>query len=261
MPTLTPSEIEQFIHLGYVMVRGAFPAKLADGILPWVWNETGFDPQNRAGWTKPFVHVRKFFQGGAFESVYTPRLRGAVDDVLGAGRWEVPNRSGWWPVRFPGFDAPPWRPPESGWHIDGVHQHHLDSREQGVLGIMVFSEIGSGDGGTAIVPGSHLTAARILAEAEPHGLTPDEFSRRVAATPRGGAIEITGEPGDFALMHPLMLHASSPNTGNRVRIITNKCFPLNEKMNLRRADPADSSPVEQAILRACGATLSAASPA
>lgn len=251
MKVLSASEIEQFIELGYVVIREAFPREISREVLPWVWEQMNLKPDDPAGWKQAMVHVRKFFVGGAFEGVYTPRLRGAVDDLLGEGRWQVPNRSGWWPVRFPGFESKPWKPPESGWHIDGIQfHHHINAPDQGLLGILIFSDIEPGDGGTAISLRSHREAARILAKSEPTGLTPGEFSNQVAALPRPEVLEITGRIGDVALMHPFMLHSASANTGSKVRIVTNKCFPLHEPMRLDRPVESDHSPVEEAIRRA-----------
>ena len=33
------------------------------------------------------------------------------------------------------------------------------------------------------------------------------------------AVEFTGRPGDMILMHPCILHAASPNRGDRPRIV------------------------------------------
>jgi hypothetical protein len=250
MKLLTAAEAEQFIDKGYVVIRNAFPRELADAILPWVWEQMALSPTDRTGWTRHTVHLKTFYRGGLFEQVYTQRLRSAVDDLLGDERWVVPDRSGWWPCRFPGFAVKPWVPPESGWHVDGIHQHHLTSPDQGLLGIMIFSEIEPGDGGTAISLGSHHGAARILADAEPAGLTPGQISERVNALPKTQVLEVTGSPGDIALMHPFMLHCASPNTGDKVRIVTNKTFPLKQPMNLSRQTETDYSLVERAILRA-----------
>jgi hypothetical protein len=248
---LGAGEIEQFIESGYAIVRQAFPAELAAEIRALVWKEINLDPDDRSTWKQPTVHLKKFLTGMPFEAVYTPRLRAAIDEVLGAERWILPNRSGWWPIRFPGFDSPPWRPPQTGWHIDGNQfHHHINSPDQGFLGILIFSDIESGDGGTAISVGSHKITARILTEAEPAGLEAGELSKRVVARPRGEVVEITGSPGDVALLHPFMLHSASANTGGRVRIITNKCITLKEPMNLDRADASQYSPVELAIVRA-----------
>jgi len=62
-------------------------------------------------------------------------------------------------------------------------------------------------------------------------------------------VEVTGQAGDVALIHPFLAHARSENTGARVRFICNPCFGLHEPMNFQRPDGA-YSPVEIAIMRA-----------
>jgi len=64
--------------------------------------------------------------------------------------------------------------------------------------------------------------------------------------------EITGETGDFIILHPFMLHASSNNHSGKVRFMTNPPVVLKEPMNLNREDPADFSLIERATLHALG---------
>jgi hypothetical protein len=247
---LAEAELEQFVADGYVVVRGAFPQSVVSPVLDWVWEKVGQDPDDPATWTEPVVHIREFLEGGPFAGVYTERLRGAIDDLLGGGRWQCPNRSGWWPVRFPGFaNGEPARP--DGWHVDGMYHHTLTSPNQGLLGIMMFSEIVAHGAATAIMPGSHRDVARVLAEA-PDGLPLKEMGQRTNALDDRPIIELTGSPGDVALCHPFMRHSGTANYGTTPRIITNKCFPLDAPMQLERADATDYSPVEYAILSAIG---------
>jgi hypothetical protein len=64
--------------------------------------------------------------------------------------------------------------------------------------------------------------------------------------------QATGRAGDVYLMHPYMLHAASQNVLRRPRLITNPPVHLKEPMNFNRADPAEFSPVERAVLRGLG---------
>ena len=247
---LRPTEVEQFIECGFVAVRQAFSQDTAQAVLQWVWEKMGQDPHDRSTWTKPVVHLRDFLHGEPFSQVYTPRLRAAMDDLLGADRYDCPNRSGWWPVRFPGHHQPPWRPPTDGWHVDGSQFHHrLASPDQGLLMIIIFSPIAAGDGGTAISLGSHKQCARVLQAAEPQGLSPQELGKAMRQYPLGTVIEANGQPGDVFIHHPMMNHAASANCGDHPRIITNKCVPLREPLNF---DPAvrPLSPVELGVTRA-----------
>ena len=250
---LSPAQVEEFVERGYTLVRDAFSAETARQARAALWKRLALSPDDPAGWTRPMMHIRESYAEGPFGAIWTERLLSAIADLAGAGRFKRPTSVGWWPVAFPGFDKPPWTPPDSGWHIDGIQfHHHVDSADQGLLPILIFSEIEPGGGGTAVSVGSHKITARILAEAEPDGLVVGELTRRVNAHPRQTVAEVTGMPGEAALLHPFMLHARSPNTGSRVRFICNPCIRLKEKMNLARDDPDDYSPVERAIAQALG---------
>lgn len=248
MKVLSQHEVEQFITRGHVALRDAFPREVAAECRAFLWKELGLSPDDRAAWKKNVVHVQKVFTSEPFTGAFTKRLFDAIDDVMGEGRWVPPGGLGWWPVAFPGFEPPPWKPPTGGWHVDGIQFHHrLTSRDQGLLPLFVLSDIGPGDGGTAFDEGSHRVAARILAAAEPAGLDVNELAKRVTATPRLNVVEGTGRAGDVILLHPFMLHARSPNTGNSVRFICNPCIQYKEAMRL---DGPALSPVERAIKEA-----------
>lgn len=250
---LAPAQVEQFITTGYTVLRDAFPAHIAAEARAFLWEQLGLQPDAPAGWTQHVVHLKQVFNHGPFAAAFTDRVWGALDEVLGAGRYLRQTYLGWWPVCFPGYDRPPWQPPTTGWHIDGIQfHHHIHSPDQGLLPIFIFSDIGPGDGGTAFSVGSHHITARVLAAAEPAGLDVGELTRRVLAHPDAlrTVVEANGRAGDIVLLHPFMLHARSPNTGTSVRFLCNPCIRLNEPMNLQRSAPAEYSPVEQAILNA-----------
>merc|ERR1712216_57050 len=63
--------------------------------------------------------------------------------------------------------------PFLGWHVDGAGwQHHLHSRQQALVGLLVWGTdtIRPGCGMTAVVSGSHRVIARLLAASRPRGL-------------------------------------------------------------------------------------------
>jgi hypothetical protein len=65
-------------------------------------------------------------------------------------------------------------------------------------------------------------------------------------------VEVTGRIGDVILLHPFMLHTRSINVRSEPRFIINPPVQLREPMCFAREQPADHSPVEQAVLRALG---------
>ena len=80
---------------------------------------------------------------------------------------------GWWPVTFPGFDGPDYGDDR---HIEGSwFHHHVWSPGQAVLNLFCFSSVEPGGGGTLLVEGSHHLAAQLLWEAEPDGMSTDDF--------------------------------------------------------------------------------------
>ena len=67
-----------------------------------------------------------------------------------------------------------------------------------------------------------------------------------------GLAEATGQVGNVYIMHPYMVHASSFNHSQTVRVITNPPVALKKPMQFRRSDPAEYSLVERAVLRGLG---------
>lgn len=99
--------------------------------------------------------------------------------------------------------------------------------------------------------GSHRAVARLLADAEPSGLRPRELRRKLPPVNDAQTVEVKGEAGDVAMLHPFLIHGWSANRGANVRFACNPRYSLNAPMELDRADRA-FSPVEEAIRRALG---------
>jgi hypothetical protein len=245
LDVLTPDDAEAFVRDGYVVVRQAFARSTAEGLLEQVWARLPEDRADRSTWTRPHVQIEEVIRDGPVGQIFTPRFNASVNELVGRGRWTTRHGFGWVILRFPGFRRPPWRPPESGWHVDGIdHQHHLTSPETGLVGLEMLTDTEPGGGGTTVRVGSHLVVARRLRDAEPAGISYLElrpFSESLGDLP---AIEVTGQAGDVLWMHPFLVHARGPNTGTSIRIAANRCIALHRPMDPDRDDP---SLVEQAI--------------
>ena len=94
-------------------------------------------------------------------------------------------------------------------------------------------------------------AARILWKAEPDGLHADDFDEPLTAIldEEGwpGVVEVVAEEGDVVLAHPLLMHASNPNHGNRPRVMAQPAFSMTEP---KRTKSEDAFPVEIPLVRA-----------
>jgi hypothetical protein len=262
--TLSAEERERFVADGFVVVRRAFPREVAEagcafvskliGVpdvpppdvdLPAIAARLVADGVFTATHEQPMVHVQHAFGGPPFDRVLTPRLRTALDEIMGVGRFVVHDKYGWWPVLFPGFPGP------GGWHVDSVPMHHLTSPERGLVTVFLFSDVGPGEGGTPFVRGSHAAVARMIADAEPAGVMNEALVAALPTPESDEIVHLTGEAGDVALMHPFLMHGFGPNRGTRLRFACNPLYALREPMQLERADGA-YSPVEEATRRALG---------
>ena len=185
--------------------------------------------------------------------IISQRYVEALDILCGPGRWEAVRGAGYWPVLFPGFSPRPWRPPESGWHIDGYPAQSVDCNELGLIGLEIFSDISPEGGGTAIRIGSHHCVARILAASQSNGESAREVLAQMnAATKHLPIAELSGNAGDLFLLHPFTLHATSMNCSDRIRIIAVKLVELKDRLRLNRENPVEYSPVELGILEGLG---------
>ena len=142
--------------------------------------------------------------------------------------------------------------------------HFLDSPEQGLLVIPLFTDILPNGGGTFVCPGGidrvarWLVSFRWLSPAHTHEsqydhpsgvmprMSPIEDPERwesglqwytdaVQTMPDDAFHEMTGEVGDVILLHPLMLHSASRNGRRLPRIITNPPVALRHPFDFDRA--------------------------
>ncbi|MDE0662274.1 MAG: hypothetical protein OXI79_21800 [Gammaproteobacteria bacterium] len=271
---LTRDEAARFVEHGHVVVKAAFPKQMADFTCESAWTELQAnygaertDPETwnsvptRQDW-KP-GHVRTQGSGARFPlKTHAPRAFAAQADVIGgAGRLPDDGDSLFWAdaavgnLRVP--DGPAWQPPaarQPGWHKDGYHfRHFINSPEQGLLTVPIYTDILPRSGGTFIARDSIAPVARLLAQC-PAGVHPD-------GTQAGYLIpglieqcsdfaELTGEAGDVVLVHPYMLHRVSVNASDRPRFIANMPVVLAEPMCFARPPGDAYSLVELAVLRA-----------
>ena len=148
--------------------------------------------------------------------------------------------------------------------------HYLDSPEQALLVIPIFSDIKERGGGTFISPDGIPLIARYLAD-HPEGVLPTGLSFTPSTSQYASKnmeldpfywshlkevkrckrfAEMTGDIGDVVLLHPLMLHSRSPNLTRALRVITNPPVSLKEPFNFCRKDRAEYSFVELKTLDA-----------
>lgn len=273
--TLSPDDARHFVEKGYVVVHEAFSRTFADAVCQGAWDEMhrehGVDEHDPDTWANPFKSRRGML--GYIRTKGTDRrlplktdapraFQGQVDAIGGAERLPAGGESLAWRdaaignLGVPG--GPGWEPPgprQPGWHKDGWHfRHFLNSAEQGLVTVPIYSDIRPRSGGTFIATDSIRPVAELLAR-HPAGLHPDSVQGGGYLIP--GLIgqcsqfeELTGQAGDMILLHPYMLHRVSVNPSRRPRFIANMALVLAQPMRFHRPPEETYSLAELAVLRA-----------
>ena len=261
---LTAEDIERFVTDGYVVVHGCFSPEAAAEVTATMWTRLGYDPDDPSTWERSSVHMPAHRRIDVSE--FAPRAWAAMCQLVGGtDRIATDPRTAWGDsliVNLWENADQPWAPPAPnapGWHKDcDFFRHFLDSPEQGLLTLVLWTDVLPQGGATWVAADSLAPVARYLAD-HPEGVHPlrdsDDPVRFDYADLLQNCtryVEGTGSAGDVYLIHPYLLHAKGQNNLRRPRAITNPPIGLTEPMRFDRADPADHSPVERAVLRALG---------
>ena len=241
--TLATDQRAEFERAGLLRLPAFFPpdifAPMADAVWADLAARLGIHRDDPATWTitRPF-QLGPLVARGAFEALGTPELNDLADALMGAGRWERPPR--WGGTVLVTFPEPAF-PARVGWHFD------LPGRGRPwpfpVLRLFTFLEpVAPAGGGTLCLAGSATLAGRLA----PRAVSSKRLRKRVrAAYPALAALcdtpgdrlaaligvrqvidgvevvaeELSGQPGDAVIMHPLTLHAGFRNRRDRPRMM------------------------------------------
>lgn len=251
MDPLSAADIEHFLQFGFIRVPGCIDRDFCAAQVRHGWERSGYDPLVPATWACDRLHLsaKIHWQVGQI----APKAEAAIHQLCGgAERIMPPGWSDAFIINFHIAADQPWAEPSAatrGWHKDGdFFRHFLDSPEQALLTIVIWQDVAARGGATFIAADSVPVVARHLA-AHPEGCHPHDFGALIHHCRDFRQAE--GRAGDVYLLHPFMLHASSPNHSGIARFITNPPVSYREPMDFGR-DPSQQSPVERAILRSLG---------
>lgn len=265
---LTEAEKAHFLEHGFIHLKNCFTREQAAGVVNNVWTRLGMDPEDKSTWTALRTNMPHHNSFDAAD--LAPKAWAAICELCG-GEDRIWSGSREWrdslivnlgSPEYEGREIPPQQ--LDGWHVDGdFFVHYLDSQEQGLLVIPLFSDVAPGGGGTVICPEAIPKLAKHLHD-HPEGVSPrmiprghGDFSKEVGnwfnevAQSCTNFVEAAGECGDVFLLHPLMLHSASTNPRRQLRIITNPPVSMNNPFSFSRSD-GKYSLVERKTLRALG---------
>lgn len=243
---MSPDELDSFKERGYVRLKGAFPRDAALSMQDAMWRELreefGIDRNDRASWRQPPRDIHGQKTDSAQRAMNTERLLGACGQLVETDRYEAPAHWGRVLVTFPETSPRPWEVPTGVWHWDCELHDNVGAVTRLVV-FTFFSDVEPEGGGTLIVEGSPRLLQRFHDELpmedrrQSHrqlrnrffashpwlkhltGLEPTPEHRNTylmgASHDVGGiaarVVELTGQPGDAVVCHPLMVHTTGPN--------------------------------------------------
>jgi hypothetical protein len=252
------TEPAHFARCGYVRIPAALPPAFVARVQDVVWEQlkqrAGVSREDPATWQADWVGINKDLIDAAAGVEIGRRLTEAVDDLLGVGRWRPLKTLGGLLLTMPGGTPEAWNVPTTGWHVDNDPLRYRNRVDELML-FTFYSSVQPQGGGTLIlsgsprlleqyskvqeaggVPGSaawmerfadwHPWLAELMGRHSVPTRTPEEWMG-AAVDVHGTAVqvvELTGEPGDAVLCHPMILHAASPNCRPTPRMMRRTSF-------------------------------------
>ena len=154
---LSQDDIDHFMKHGWIKLSGCFTQEQVDKLTSTLWTRLGMSPTDKSTWHGERINMPRHATFPANE--FAPKAWSAICDLLG-GEDRIAQHNRTWNDGFivnlgspegegkdiGGRDLP-------GWHVDGdFFVHYLDSPEQGLLVIPLFTDINPDGGGTFICP-------------------------------------------------------------------------------------------------------------
>ena len=250
---LSKKEIAHFIYNGFVRLDNSFSKEIADAALEILWNDLPCDRSNPSTWIEPVIRLGMYTNDPFVNSVNTPKLYNAFNQLIGKDKWIPCRNVGTFPVRFPSGQ----QPNDTGKHVDASFpgndpnnffewRVNVKSKGRALLMLILYSDVSENDAPTVIYEGSHIDVARVLSKEGDLGLSFMELAGKLAGLPKRKEAYATGKAGTVYLCHPFLVHSAQPHRGNTPKFMAQPPLLLKGELSISDSN-VGYSPVERAI--------------
>jgi ectoine hydroxylase-related dioxygenase (phytanoyl-CoA dioxygenase family) len=249
---LSVTQRQRFFDRGTIRLRGAFSEPEAAHIVDRIWQQleekSALRRHDRSTWTeRQQTGFQSLTQTNTFNSIASPAVIDALNDLLGVGEWNYTKAWGAPLITFPENERA-WDVQKKQWHLDFPARGKADGFP-GIRVLAFVAPVESNGGGTVVLSGSHRLVERLMAAGQTrHGHSAtvravlaashpwlralwseagDQLNRIHRFVVTGECIDgidvrveqLTGATGDVTLMHPWAFHAPAPNCSRRPRLM------------------------------------------
>jgi hypothetical protein len=166
--TLTEGQKAHFLEHGFIKVEKCFSREQAADFTSTLWTRLGFDPNDKSTWVEERTNMPWHHHVPVSE--FSPKAWSVMCQLLGGEARISTHMRGWGDGFIVNLGKEEYSPDEEvnlrdlwGWHNDGdFFVHFLDSPEQALLVIPLWSDIVSKAGGTAICTDGIKHIAKLL---------------------------------------------------------------------------------------------------
>lgn len=166
---LSSEERAHFDKWGYVRVTQALSEAFAERVRTVIWRKLaaqyGILETDVSTWKPEWCGINKDKIDGSARTEVTPRLAGAIDQLLGGRPWRPIRTFGGLLMTMPEQNPQAWEVVSKGWHFDNDPCAYIGSPNELML-FTFYSAVRAQGGGTLVLAGSHrLTDAFLKSEA------------------------------------------------------------------------------------------------
>jgi ectoine hydroxylase-related dioxygenase (phytanoyl-CoA dioxygenase family) len=224
-PVLTNDQLAEFDEQGYVIIKGALSRPDAEAYRRSILSLVPSNLEIPQSWGAHDGRIKPMASPGnhTFDTpellplMTNETLYGAASQLLGSTALRVLDGSIGITIRN---GAHPDQPLSQTLHIDAsvpdtADDFTFEQQELQVGGCYYLTDVEANGGGIHVVPGGHKI---VEAEAREAGGGGRRLHRAWKQIEHLESVEVTGQAGDFALLHHLMPHGASHNRNPTTRI-------------------------------------------